>query len=82
MDGTGVGAATVFVNNVHCVAFLPQEIGGEAANFTVKSVFADAVCINSAPVTAPTMPYTDSDDAHVFRLRAVGQAGLDLLLSK
>ena len=82
MNGTGVGAASVFVNNMYRVAFLPQELGGKAANLTVKSVFVDTVCINSALVTASTVSNTDSDDAHVFRLRATGQAGLDLLLTK
>ena len=82
VDGTGVGAAVVIVDDVYCVAFLPQELGGKVANFTVERVFTDTVCVNSAVVTTSAMSDTDSDDAYMFRLRAIGQAGLDLLFIK
>ena len=82
MDGTRVGATVVVVDDVYCVAFLPQELGSKVANFAVKSVFTDTVCVNSALVTTPAMSDTDSDDAHMFRLRAIGQAGLDLFFIK
>jgi hypothetical protein len=82
MDSTGVGAAVILVDNVYCVPFLSQELGGKVTNLTVKSVFADTVCVNSALIAASAMTDTDSDDTHMFRLRAVGQAVVDLLFIK
>lgn len=82
MDGTRVGTAAILVNNVYCVASLPQELSGKATDLTVKSVFTNTIGVNSAPVTASAMSDTDSDDAHVFRLCAVGQVWLDLLSIK
>jgi hypothetical protein len=43
-------------------------------------VFADTIRVNSALVTASTVPNTDSDNTHMFRLRATGQVWLDLFL--